>query len=464
MAEEPAPIKATSLTNEDEGGNDETNLIINYLPDDMTEGLLHDLFSTYGTVDNVRIIRDHITQAPRGYGFVKFKTSKGARAAMENLNGHKIMHKRLKVAISRPGGSRSNANLFVGSIPPTFNEDDLKELFVGFEPIIDVRILRFRDGSSKQCGFVRLDNDRSAFSAIKKLDGKDCIGYRIQVKLASGRSKKSNQNNNGNHNQNNMNINNNNNNNNQRRNNKNHSRTNNRAYLNQQQQQQQAQYNLSNRQQQQAYNQQLDFDEGFYRSPQELKQASNYYNYLNNSRNQEYRQNIYNNPSISNATANNRPQISSPFSPYSRANYSPMTYSAIPSPMIGPMNLNNINNYNRMITSYMTTQPTADSIANDLQSLSIMQTHSPILTAASTPPHGMTPLLVSSPYQGYSPIIVHQSQPASPFLMHQATPILLATTPSPTIHQAAVMTPPPMEQMPPLNLGVTMPSEQLGYQ
>jgi len=166
---------------------DGSNLIVNYLPDEISEAIMYDMFAKYGEVDSVRIIRDRLTQAPRGYGFVKYKHPDSARAAIENLDGLHIMHKKLKVALSRPGGVRLKANLFIGSLPPSFTEEDLTRLFCDFHPIIDVRILRFSDGTSKQCGFVRLDNDDLAGQAIQGLNGVNTDGYRIQVKHAHGK-------------------------------------------------------------------------------------------------------------------------------------------------------------------------------------------------------------------------------------------------------------------------------------
>lgn len=169
---------------------DGSNLIVNYLPDDMSEIIMYDMFAKYGEVDSVRIIRDRLTQAPRGYGFVKYKHPDSARAAIENLDGLHIMQKKLKVALSRPGGVRLKANLFIGSLPPSFGEEDLTRLFSDFHPIIDVRILRFSDGTSKQCGFVRLDNDVLATQAIEQLNGITADGYRIQVKHAHGKRRR----------------------------------------------------------------------------------------------------------------------------------------------------------------------------------------------------------------------------------------------------------------------------------
>jgi len=154
--------------------------------------MMMSIFEKHGTVESVRVIRDHDTQQPRGYGFVKFSKPEEAANAIENCNGMRILNKRLKVAYSRPGGSRANANLFIGCIPDDWDESGLKRAFDKYKPVIDCRILRFDSGESKGCGFIRLDSSSLARQAILEMDGKLIGKCNLQVKLATGRMNRSN--------------------------------------------------------------------------------------------------------------------------------------------------------------------------------------------------------------------------------------------------------------------------------
>jgi RNA recognition motif-containing protein len=51
---------------------------------------LRELFSTQGSVANVRIIHDQFTRQSKCYGYVKMLTKKGAEKAINTLNGKKI--------------------------------------------------------------------------------------------------------------------------------------------------------------------------------------------------------------------------------------------------------------------------------------------------------------------------------------------------------------------------------------
>lgn len=55
-----------------------------------TESDLLKLFSTYGNVAEVNIPIDRANHRSRGFGFVTMVTSKGARAAIQALNGKAI--------------------------------------------------------------------------------------------------------------------------------------------------------------------------------------------------------------------------------------------------------------------------------------------------------------------------------------------------------------------------------------
>jgi len=168
--------------------NDGTKLIVNYIPDTVNETVLYNLFVHYGEIESVRVMRDQ-SGNPKGYGFVKYTDADSAIEAIQMLNGLEIGHKRIKVGYCRPGGSRSRSNLFVGSLPWGWKEEDLIAMFSDFKPIIDVRILREADGTSKRCGFVRLDSELKANLAIQQFHKVMIQGHPIQVSIANNKKR-----------------------------------------------------------------------------------------------------------------------------------------------------------------------------------------------------------------------------------------------------------------------------------
>lgn len=86
---------------------------IGNLPFSATEEDIRSKFGAHGTLTDVALIADRDTGRPRGFGFVTFETSEGARAAIAALDGTDMGGRNLKVneAQDRPrnnggGGGR----------------------------------------------------------------------------------------------------------------------------------------------------------------------------------------------------------------------------------------------------------------------------------------------------------------------------------------------------------------------
>ncbi len=78
-----------------------------------------------------------------------------------------------------------NNKLFVGNLPYTATEDELKEAFAQAGTVVSVKIIQDRDtGRSKGFGFVEMSNDQEAGVALEKLNGADYGGRAITVSIA----------------------------------------------------------------------------------------------------------------------------------------------------------------------------------------------------------------------------------------------------------------------------------------
>lgn len=62
-----------------------------------TETEIHDLFSPYGEILEIKIMRSEETNRNLSYGFIKFSNSNSAKKAMENLNGYLLSGRNLKI-------------------------------------------------------------------------------------------------------------------------------------------------------------------------------------------------------------------------------------------------------------------------------------------------------------------------------------------------------------------------------
>jgi RNA recognition motif-containing protein len=77
-------------------------LIVNFLDPEVTNAELHAAFSTIGALDAARVIYDKLTSRSKGYGFVYFKQSRDAAAAMQCMTGHPMRGRRIKVSYANP--------------------------------------------------------------------------------------------------------------------------------------------------------------------------------------------------------------------------------------------------------------------------------------------------------------------------------------------------------------------------
>ncbi|XP_067931936.1 ELAV-like protein 1 [Watersipora subatra] len=192
----PVNSKPSELSDQSTVSDDsKTNLIINYLPQDMSQEEIRSLFSSIGEVDSCKLIRDKQTGQSLGYGFVNYKRQEDAAKAIQSLNQLRLKTKIIKVSLARPSSeSIKGANLYVSGIPKTMTQLDLETLFSSVGEIISSRILTEpATGLSKGVGFIRYDKRCEAELAIEKLNGHQPIGTteKITVKFANNPSSKS---------------------------------------------------------------------------------------------------------------------------------------------------------------------------------------------------------------------------------------------------------------------------------
>ena len=77
-------------------------LYVGNLPYESGETELQELFSQFGSVDSVRVMRDMATGRARGFAFVEMTTDEEAQAAASQLNGHQMGGRALTVNEARP--------------------------------------------------------------------------------------------------------------------------------------------------------------------------------------------------------------------------------------------------------------------------------------------------------------------------------------------------------------------------
>ncbi|CAL8083927.1 unnamed protein product [Calicophoron daubneyi] len=171
-------------------GENQTNLIVNYLPQTMSQDEMRELFAKVGKLASCKLIRDRTTGQSLGYGFVNYVLPEDAARAIKLLNRTRLQNKTIKVSLARPScESIKGANLYICGLPKTMTEKELEQMFQQCGKIITSRILcdsattsalpalltLESADQSKGVGFIRFDQRHEAEMAIQQFNG-----YRIK--------------------------------------------------------------------------------------------------------------------------------------------------------------------------------------------------------------------------------------------------------------------------------------------
>ncbi|KAK1299321.1 hypothetical protein QJS10_CPB14g01245 [Acorus calamus] len=79
---------------------DETNLYIGYLPQNFEDDALIRLFEPFGDIVMAKVIKDRVTGASKGYGFVKYSDVAQANQAIASMNGYNLEGRAIAVRVA----------------------------------------------------------------------------------------------------------------------------------------------------------------------------------------------------------------------------------------------------------------------------------------------------------------------------------------------------------------------------
>lgn len=152
------------------------SIYIGDLDQTITEPQLVEYFKPFGTILNVRVCRDIITQRSLGYGYVNYDNHDDAERAIETLNFKRIGEKCVRLMWQQRDPAlrySGNGNIFVKNLESGVDSKKLHELFTKFGAILSCKIMEDEEGKSRGYGFVHFKEESSATSAIEKMNGSD---------------------------------------------------------------------------------------------------------------------------------------------------------------------------------------------------------------------------------------------------------------------------------------------------
>jgi len=159
----------------------------------MQESFMLKVFSPHADIDNVKIVRDRMTNQSQGYAFVEFATRAGACKVFETCNcvpmpaadGHRF---RVNWSFSSLGSlphENPHASLWVGPLDENTRDPDLYKVFhEKFSSCVTAKVIVDTNGVSKGYGFVHFQTLADAERALVEMQGK-IIGTKvISVKVS----------------------------------------------------------------------------------------------------------------------------------------------------------------------------------------------------------------------------------------------------------------------------------------
>ena len=82
------------------------NIYVGNFTFQMAENDLRQMFEAFGTVENVKIIKDRFSGRSKGFGFVEMPNNSEADKAIKALNGNMIEKKPIKVIPADSGAKK----------------------------------------------------------------------------------------------------------------------------------------------------------------------------------------------------------------------------------------------------------------------------------------------------------------------------------------------------------------------
>ncbi|KAF9685147.1 hypothetical protein SADUNF_Sadunf03G0024200 [Salix dunnii] len=156
---------------------------------ETTEETFTNYFSKYGEVMDSVIMTDRHSGRPRGFGFVTFADPAVADRVLEEehvIDGRAVEVKRTvpREDMDVKGVTRTK-KIFVGGIPPSLTEDELKEYFSVYGSIVDHQImLDHKTGRSRGFGFVTFDNEDAVDQIFSEDRTHELGGKQVEIKKA----------------------------------------------------------------------------------------------------------------------------------------------------------------------------------------------------------------------------------------------------------------------------------------
>ncbi|KAA6386536.1 MAG: hypothetical protein EZS28_017935, partial [Streblomastix strix] len=149
-------------------------LFIGHLPANTEESEIRTVFEKIGHIVSITPILDKVTGLSKQCAFVQYANYDDAQKAIDTLDGTQCFINCKSGIIVNFANDQlfkmNSSKLFIGMLPYTTNEEQIREWFSPFGHIVQCEILTNQNGESKFCGFITFSSRVEAEAALKKMD------------------------------------------------------------------------------------------------------------------------------------------------------------------------------------------------------------------------------------------------------------------------------------------------------
>ncbi|BAF08236.1 uncharacterized protein [Oryza sativa Japonica Group] len=171
------------------GGDSSGKIFVGGVAWETTEESFSKHFEKYGAITDSVIMKDKHTKMPRGFGFVTFSDPSVIDKVLEDehvIDGRTVEVKRTvpREEMSSKDGPKTR-KIFVGGLPSSLTEDELREHFSPYGKIVEHQImLDHSTGRSRGFGFVTFESEDSVERVISEGRMRDLGGKQVEIKKA----------------------------------------------------------------------------------------------------------------------------------------------------------------------------------------------------------------------------------------------------------------------------------------
>ncbi|KAL6512858.1 hypothetical protein OROHE_019648 [Orobanche hederae] len=144
-------------------------------------------FGKYGQITDSVIMKDRLTGQPRGFGFVTYAEASVVDRVIEDT--HIINGKQVEIKRTIPRGANSKdyktKKIFVGGIPTSVGEDELRDFFSNFGEVKEQQIMKdHSSGRPRGFGFIVFESEQSVDDLLANGNRLDFAGTQVEIKKA----------------------------------------------------------------------------------------------------------------------------------------------------------------------------------------------------------------------------------------------------------------------------------------